>query len=112
MRIVRDAMNIPASYTETRRYDGTRAPLADVASKALQSLGWEFEPASLNSFGGKIPWSIWSWGENFQIQIEDNGSIQMKSECSFPLTIVSWGKNKRNVQKLFRTLEDNLTNEE
>ena len=40
-------MNIPASYTETRRYDHTKAPLADVVSKALQSLGWEFEPANL-----------------------------------------------------------------
>jgi hypothetical protein len=104
-------MTIPVSYAEFRKYERTKASLADAVPKALHSLGWTFEPVNQYSFKGKRPGSIWSWGENFQIQIEDNGSIRMQSKCSFPLTLVSWGKNKRNVRKFFEALELTLRNE-
>ncbi len=100
-------MTIPASYSETRKYDHTKIALSDAVSKALESIGWEFEFVDPDFFIGKIPRSIWSWGENFEIHIEENGNIRMLSICSFRSTIISWGKNKRNVRIFFSALDEN-----
>ncbi len=98
-------MTIPASYTETREFNYSKTALSDTVSKALQSLEWEFALVNPEFFKGKIRRSIWSWGENFEIHIEENGSIRMQSKCRLATSIVDWGKNKRNVKKFFLAFE-------
>ena len=52
----------------------------------------------------KAKLSIWSWTENIEIKINANGTIKIKSTCALPLQIVTWGKNKRNVNKIISHL--------
>src|SRR4051812_3202186 len=98
-------MTIPASYEESRQYQQANLILSDAVRKALHSLDWKFEAVGQNSFRGKRPWSIWSWGEQFQIEIEENGIVRMLCKCVVRFTIVSWGNNKRNVRAFFTKQE-------
>ena len=38
-----------------------------------------------------------SWGERVTVQAEPR-SIRIVSECSFPLQVIDWGKNRENVE--------------
>lgn len=44
--------------------------------------------------------SFWSWGEVLELTVRphDGGSqVTVESKSRFPLTLVDWGKNSRNV---------------
>jgi hypothetical protein len=102
-------MNIPVSYSAEERFKSTPNTIVSAIDKTLISLSWEYHQTISGSFNGHIGMSFWSWGENFTITLAPDGTVQMKSVCSFPLTIVSWGKNKRNVSHFFATLNKTLT---
>lgn len=43
--------------------------------------------------------NLYTWGEKITI-LKDSKNFQIISKCTFPLQIVAWGKNKRNVKKV------------
>jgi hypothetical protein len=101
-------MTIPVSYSTEKKFDSQPDSIKLAIEKALTSLGWEYDQTVSGSFKGHIGMSFWSWGENFTITPSPDGTVRMKSVCSFPLTLVSWGKNKRNVNKFFAALNNAL----
>jgi hypothetical protein len=57
----------------------------------------------------QIPVSIWSWGEEVAIQIvpseEGATEVRVLSKSRFPITLFDWGKNAKNIEKLFAVLD-------
>ena len=78
--------------------------IASGIEQVLIEFGWNHLRINPMTFKGHIGISMWSWGENFTIEMNGDGTVRMRSVCSFPLTIVSWGKNKRNVNEFFTHL--------
>jgi len=97
-------MSIPVSYSSDRKFNASPEVIASGIEQVLTAFGWKHERVSPLAFKGHIGISIWSWGENFTIDIDGDGTVHMRSVCSFPWTIVAWGKNKRNVNELFSQL--------
>ncbi|MFK0730372.1 MAG: hypothetical protein ACFKPT_23860 [Gloeotrichia echinulata GP01] len=53
----------------------------------------------------KAGWSWKSFGEKIELQINHNGIINAQSACSVSTTLLDYGKNKENLEKLFKTLD-------
>jgi hypothetical protein len=45
--------------------------------------------------------NIWSWTEKVIVNIDDCGHVRVESKCTLPTQVVDWGKNRRNVEKIF-----------
>ena len=56
---------------------------------------------------GKTPMSLMSWGENVEAWISHGprgASVRLRSECAFPTQVIDWGKNRKNVDRIFEAL--------
>lgn len=59
------------------------------------------------AFSG-ITWK--SWGENLYISLEEKGDETILKFCSVTIfQMVSWGKNKKNLEQLIQSIDDSLT---
>lgn len=60
----------------------------------------------------KVPMSIWSWGEKFEIRITKSNKtsteVELASTANVGLQIIDWGKNDKNVCSFFETLNKRL----
>jgi hypothetical protein len=104
---------VTASYSKsTRLLVSADALLSDVVDILEKS----WHPRRLGrhdrSVGARIPWSWRSWGEDLDVTIirEDAEStdIIVKSTSSVKTTIVDWGKNRINVDKLLAQIDQRL----
>lgn len=46
---------------------------------------------------------LWSWGEKILVQLSEvpgGAAVRIRSECVFPLQLVDYGKNRRNVEQI------------
>jgi hypothetical protein len=58
------------------------------------------------------PVSLYSWGENVFVQISKFGDlveVEIKSQCKLRTQIIDWGKNKRNITKIYGYVESLLS---
>lgn len=83
------------------------APPEQVAQRAQQVLAsmpkvsgvWHNPPVVTASTGV----GMMSWGEKITVEISEaagGSDVRIHSACSFPLQLVDYGKNKKNVQYL------------
>ena len=59
----------------------------------------------------RVKASLWSFGEDFTIKINQIGSstlVEVNSEPSVGLQFFDWGKNKKNIDLFFMTLTELL----
>lgn len=73
----------------------------------FESLKWVVhlnDPSSGRLIGASKT-SLWSWGENITIEVDEDGTTHIKSECKLPTQIIDWGNNKKNVNKLLAALD-------
>jgi hypothetical protein len=74
------------------------------------NLGFKIYSEDINSgvIKFKVPWSLFSFGEEFQILItKKNDSktiVEVASEGTVGLQIIDWGKNNKNINKFFETI--------
>ncbi len=99
-----------ANYEAFKNYDLGKEQLMYKISTALQNCNFTIKQIDSDRgiFKAKTSFSIWSWKEVIDISVTDNGTLYIKSECSMPAQMYSWGKNKKNVAKLFSQI-DQLT---
>ncbi|MBK7129072.1 MAG: hypothetical protein IPM74_03720 [Crocinitomicaceae bacterium] len=60
----------------------------------------------------KIGASLWSFGENFVVQISEMKNetvVEVSSEGKVGLQIYDWGKNKENIEQFFETITEQLS---
>lgn len=95
-----------ARFEETRYYHCDRVQLMEKSKKVLQKC--KFRIKEVDETNGiiyaKTNVSFWSWTEEIEVRVEDNGNVTMKSQCYLPTQILDWGKNKSNVRKFFKKL--------
>jgi hypothetical protein len=52
--------------------------------------------------------NVRSWGENITVTVGADGKTEIVSECRVPTSVVDWGKNRSNVNRLFSLLRMTL----
>jgi hypothetical protein len=98
------AFGFPASAEATRVLRLPQGELAQAVRNALAALGWCYREISPAVFEAKTGVNLWSWGESVRIVICPDGAVQAVSQCSFLLQCIDWGKNQRNLDRLFSQL--------
>jgi len=98
------AFGFPAYAKGFRRLPFPPDQLCRATADALTALGWPFLAPSPTHFEARISMSMCSWGEKMKIDIAPDSTVNVKSQCAFPLQWFDWGRNSRNVEKFFDQL--------
>jgi hypothetical protein len=101
------AFGFPARFTESRTYQLPQDELAAVVKSALEDSGWSYNVLAGGEFLASVPFSGWTWGEEFKVKILPNGVIEAESKCTtirLP-QVFDFGKNRRNVETFFALVE-------
>ena len=95
-----------AKFQQTQRFQLNKETLFNNCKMALISAGCTLKFDSLPSgiITGKFGANLFSWGEEVTVTITDNGDVTIKSACVLPTQIIDWGRNKKNVIKIFSLL--------
>lgn len=99
------SIGFPAFHEETRNLKLSWQQTAQVTARALQSLEWSYTQSAPHVFNAKVRLGMWSWGEQIRVTIYNDGTLNVRSECALPTQCFDWGKNSRNVAKLFEQIE-------
>ncbi len=98
----------------SRTYSCSADSLLEASRHALTQIGASitYEDSAERSIRAQLAMSVWSWGEVVEITIkpvkEEESEITVESRSRFPLTLVDWGKNRRNVIGVLDQLETSL----
>jgi hypothetical protein len=93
-----------ASATRQVQVAIDQAQLGVAIPAALHALGWGFHQTSPTSYQASVKIGWLSWGENIMIDFSHPGWLQITSRCAFPLQLVDWGKNNKNIDNLLGQL--------
>lgn len=98
-----------AKFEKTRHYPFDKETLLKKSKLAIENCRFKFvmEDKDNGRILAKAGFSAFSWGEEILISIEEDGNVTMESACVFPLQIISWGKNKNNVNRFFKKMSEN-----
>ncbi len=84
----------------------------DAAWTALPLAGWELNTANraLGRFDAKVGMSIWTWGEDFTVNLEKLGEastrIQVRGRVRHQR--YDWGKTRQDIDRFISLLEITL----
>lgn len=95
-----------ARFEESRHYPISSRALAQICQTALEECNFRvrYENPEIGFWRASAPANFWSWGEDIQIRVSEEGQVRISSVCTLFLQIFSWGKNKRNVRRLFEVI--------
>ncbi len=98
-----------AKHEETRHYALATALLFEGGCAALSDCGFTIERALPDE--GRIEASAgvnWkSFGEDIELTVRD-GAVHARSSCKVSTTVFDFGRNRQNVEAIFRALESSL----
>jgi hypothetical protein len=100
----------PASSSRSVQLEGDTSLMRQLVSEAFAMAGWRFEVEDERTFVAKIPMGIWSYGERLTVSIHQDGILEARSVCVWPMQIFDWGKNERNIDKFFQNLTTYVRN--
>jgi hypothetical protein len=92
------ALGFPASFTEEIAVVGSRESVCDAIVGAFDALGWRYVQNEFRDYVVHVPMSGFSWGETLTVALADR-CVLVESVCRWPLQVVDWGKNNRNVEQ-------------
>lgn len=78
--------------------------LQGYVASSLDYLRWNWWQPTPLVFKANASASLASWGENILIDLSQPGWLFVESECAFPLQLVDWGKNRKNVNRVLDQL--------
>lgn len=86
----------------------------DAVCKAVQAEGMSIQAADQSSGAIRVSStvSMASWGENVSIQVgvDQAGQTQVAVRSALKFGLVDWGKNQKNIDKIFFRIADVLQN--
>ena len=99
-----------ARFRDSATFDAGHQALIDAVDAALVDIGirnarWSSDATMVKASTGM---NLWSWGENLTIYVDAAGNVDVQSQCSFPLQLIDWGKNRRNCNRLLDAVEQRL----
>lgn len=91
------------SFDAKKQFTNSYDQIFPKCQEAVYRSGFKLIKSDLPSghIEAKVDWGLRSWGENIIIQVDQKGTVLVRSKCSFPTQIVDWGKNKDNVYSFF-----------
>jgi uncharacterized protein (DUF1499 family) len=98
-----------AHYVERAVIAGSGSELIDHAADMLQQ-HWRLRrlERELGSISARTKISFLSWGEDIRIEVTSNVSqsatVSISSRSVIKITLIDWGVNRRNVEKLHAEL--------
>ncbi len=98
-----------AKYKSCKRFNSDKIQLIDDVKKAMHQFNFKINKIdeNLGYIIAETKFSLWSWKEDIQVRVYEDGLIKIKSECSLSTQALDWGKNKQNVRRIFKYLKDN-----
>ncbi|MBI1332835.1 MAG: hypothetical protein JST12_03025 [Armatimonadetes bacterium] len=98
------AFGFPARYESTFSNVPPGTDIRRAVGSALAKMGWK--PTSEgNGYRASTTFSMASWGERITVQfLPGDRSFKIRSQCSFFLAVLDWGKNQKNVEKFLDEL--------
>jgi len=73
---------------------------------ALKECGFEIEDQKRSSIKARSPSSLWSWGEDIEIDlIHRNAGTEVRISSSPTSQFFDWGKSDENVSRLLANLD-------
>jgi hypothetical protein len=96
-----------ANHQMNRQYTTDFDLLFMKCQEAIKLCAFELQESDSSSgyIKAKTKMSWKSFGENIELRINHNGAINITSTSSVPTTLYDYGKNKENIESLFRTLD-------
>lgn len=97
----------PASYREVRRYLRTSVG-PDFVARAAKACGMKIVESHAALVKLKAPLNFWSFGESVDVclgAVDGCSVVDVTSTCVLKTQIADWGKNERNVRRLFEGLD-------
>jgi hypothetical protein len=103
---------VATSSDASRRFLGDYDKVFDAVCKAAQAekMSVRFADPSTGIVSISSEMTAFSWGENADIRVwrieeTDGGGIGVAIESKLKFGLVDWGKNKRNIDKLFNRVD-------
>ncbi len=98
------------SYRYAMRLPGTREQINQACLEAIRQSGFTIRESDLAA--GRISVrarvTFRSWGGNIHVYVDTDDRVEITSKSRFPLTLVDWGKNRWNVERIFTRLKSLL----
>jgi len=96
--------------SRTRSFQASVALLRHALRYALRSCGgqkqlWSDDGRRVST---RIASGFWSWGEDIDATIYNDGIVLVESSCVTKTQILDWGKNDRNIENIFNSVEEYL----
>jgi hypothetical protein len=99
-------LGLPPSYEASMRFPGTREQIAQACLEAVRKSRFRVRRSDLA--GGWVEArarvSFRSYSEDIRVYVDDENRVHVTSECSWPLTVIDWGKNRWNVRRILANL--------
>jgi hypothetical protein len=97
--------------TETRSFGKSSSDIRRGVRIAVNRIRRELTKCdeSGNRFVLRFPTTLLNWGQRVTILIEDNGTVTVTSESTNPAQLFDFGRNRRNVRRLFNLLSAELS---
>ncbi|OLE53636.1 MAG: hypothetical protein AUG51_12290 [Acidobacteria bacterium 13_1_20CM_3_53_8] len=76
----------------------------------MENLDWPYKVLSDKEFLASLPFSGWTWGEDFKVKILSGGVIEAESKCKTVRLpqVFDFGKNRQNVETFFARVEHGI----
>lgn len=91
-------------YTDYLLHDHDTAAVRDAAIRTLGELHWSVDKVNARFIAARTPFRLLTWGEKVSIDMSLEGTLRATS-CNLSPTLFDWGKNRKNIEKLFQAME-------
>lgn len=101
----------PASFREVRRYRSKPVD-SGLVEHAAKSRGLKVDEIDGALIKLQAPLNFWSFGESIDVvlgTIDGCSVVDITSTCNLRTQLIDWGKNERNVRRLFQEIDELLS---
>ena len=94
------------TYWNNMRFPGTREQISQACLEAVRQSGFKIRESDLaaGQITAKAGVNLRTWGENIHVHVGPGDRVDIISASRWPLTLVDWGKNRWNVDRIFTRL--------
>ena len=96
------AVGFPARAEGEWTFDVPAEELGEAVFDALELLRWPVKRRGGRTIHATTSMGFRSYGEKIDVTIGPDGTLHVRSKCSWPLQLFDWGKNQDNVDKLLQ----------
>jgi uncharacterized protein DUF1499 len=94
------------SYRYSMRFPGSREQINQACLEAVRQSGFTIRESdrAAGQISARARVNFRSWGERIHVYVDTENRVDITSESRYPLTLVDWGKNRWNVERIFTRL--------